>query len=45
VPEDLSPARAHQLIARAVELSRKAGASIDEDLLQRRFGGVAHVLA
>ena len=27
VPEDLSPARAHQLIARAVELSRKAGAT------------------
>jgi flagellar biosynthesis protein FlhF len=45
VPEDLSPARAHRLIARAVELSRKAGASADEDLLQRRFGAVAHVLA
>jgi flagellar biosynthesis protein FlhF len=45
VPEDLSPARAHQLIARAVELSRKAGASADEDLLQRRFGSVAHALA
>ena len=34
VPEDLSPARAHQLIARAVELSKKAGAHADEDLLQ-----------
>jgi flagellar biosynthesis protein FlhF len=45
VPEDLSPARAHRLIARAVELSRKAGASADEDLLQRRFGAVAHMLA
>jgi flagellar biosynthesis protein FlhF len=45
VPEDLSPARAHRLIARAVELSRKAGAHADEDLLQRRFGGIAHVLA
>jgi len=45
VPEDLSPARAHRLIARAVELSRKAGASADEDLLQRRFGAVAHALA
>jgi flagellar biosynthesis protein FlhF len=45
VPEDLSPARAHQLIARAVELSRKAGASADEDLLRRRFGAVAHALA
>jgi flagellar biosynthesis protein FlhF len=45
VPEDLSPARAHRLIARAVELSRKAGATADEDLLRRRFGAVAHVLA
>ncbi len=45
VPEDLSPARAHQLIARAVELSRKAGATADEDLLRRRFGAVAHAIA
>lgn len=45
VPEDLSAARSHQLIARAVELSRKAGATADEDLLQRRFGAVARVLA
>lgn len=45
VPEDLSPARAHQLIARAVDLARKSGASADEDLLRRRFGAVAHALA
>lgn len=45
VPEDLNPARAHQLIARAVELARKSGATPDEDLLQRRFGAVAHALA
>lgn len=45
VPEDLAPARAHQLIARAVELSRRTGASADEDLLRRRFGAVAHALA
>lgn len=45
VPEDLAPARAHQLIARAVDLSRKAGASADEDLLRRRFGAVAHAIA
>lgn len=45
IPEDLSAARSHQLIARAVELSRKAGAMADEDLLQRRFGSVARVLA
>lgn len=45
VPEDLAPARAHHMIARAVELSRRAGATADEDLLQRRFGAVAHALA
>jgi flagellar biosynthesis protein FlhF len=45
VPEDLSAARAHQLIARAVDLPRKAGAHADEDLLRRRFGSVAHALA
>jgi flagellar biosynthesis protein FlhF len=45
VPEDLNPARAHQVVARAVELTRRAGARADEDLLQRRFGGVAHALA
>lgn len=45
VPEDLTPARAHQLVARAVDLARRAGASADEDLLRRRFGAVAHALA
>jgi flagellar biosynthesis protein FlhF len=45
IPEDLMPARAHQIIAKAVDLSRRAGASPDEDLLQRRFGAVAHALA
>ncbi len=45
VPEDLAPARAHQLIARAVELSRRSGAMADEELLHRRFGGMAHALA
>jgi flagellar biosynthesis protein FlhF len=45
VPEDLCPARSHQLIARAVDLAKKAGANADEDLLQRRFGAVAHALA
>ena len=45
VPEDLAPARAHQLIARAVDLARKSGASADEDLLRRRFGSVAHAIA
>lgn len=45
IPEDLQVARAHQLIVRAVELARRSGASADEDLLRRRFGGVAHALA
>lgn len=45
VPEDLHAARSHQLIARAVDLAKKAGAHADEDLLQRRFGNVAHALA
>lgn len=45
IPEDLLPARAHQIIAKAVDLSRRAGAAPDEDLLQRRFGAVAHALA
>ncbi len=45
IPEDLGPARSHRLVARAVELARRSGASADEDLLQRRFGGVAHALA
>lgn len=45
IPEDLVPARAHQLVVRAVTLAEKSGASADEDLLQRRFGGLAHALA
>jgi flagellar biosynthesis protein FlhF len=39
VPQDIEVARAHQLIARAVTLARRSGASVDEDLLARRFGG------
>lgn len=45
IPEDLSAARAHQLVARAVELARRSGAQTDEELLTLRFGGVAHALA
>ncbi|MEP7311463.1 MAG: flagellar biosynthesis protein FlhF [Pseudomonadota bacterium] len=45
IPEDLSPARAHQLVSRAVQLARIAGATAGEDLLTRRFGGVAHDIA
>jgi flagellar biosynthesis protein FlhF len=43
--EDIKPARAHQLVVRALQLSRTAGAAADEDLLSRRFGGVSHALA
>jgi flagellar biosynthesis protein FlhF len=42
IPEDLAPARAHQLVARAVFLARSSDASVGEELLVRRFGGVAH---
>ena len=45
IPEDLRPARAHQLIARAVELARESGANADEDLLAHRFGGNQHATA
>jgi flagellar biosynthesis protein FlhF len=43
--EDIKPARAHQLVVRALQLARTSGAAADEDLLSRRFGGVSHALA
>ncbi len=42
IPEDLAPARAHQLVARAVFLARSADTTVGEEFLVRRFGGVAH---
>jgi len=45
IPEDLRPARAHQLVARAVELARVAHACADDDLLARRYGGSVHAAA
>lgn len=45
IPEDLMPARAHQMVARAVELARRSGAQADEEVLTLRFGGVAHAIA
>ena len=45
VPEDLRPARALELVSRAVQLARATGAAADEDLLRRRYGDVAHALA
>src|SRR5580704_3383612 len=38
IPEDLKPVRAHQLAARAIELSRQAQTCADDDLLARRYG-------
>jgi flagellar biosynthesis protein FlhF len=45
VPEDLRPARALELVSSAVQMAQVSGAAADEDLLRRRFGGVAHALA
>ncbi len=45
IPDDLRPARAHQLVARAVELARQAQSCADDDLLARRYGGAVHVAA
>jgi flagellar biosynthesis protein FlhF len=42
IPEDLAPARAHQLVARAVFLARSTDTTVGEEVLVRRFGGVAH---
>jgi flagellar biosynthesis protein FlhF len=44
IPEDLAPARAHQLVARAVLLARTHDASAGDELLARKFGGVASVI-
>jgi flagellar biosynthesis protein FlhF len=45
VPDDLRPARSHQLVARAVERARNSGVHADEDLLVRRFGGKLNAAA
>jgi len=45
IPEDLRPARGHQLVARAMELARASGASIDAELLAQHFGGQLHAAA
>lgn len=42
IPEDLCPARAHQLVVRAAELARHSDLEADEDLLAQRFGGEIH---
>jgi flagellar biosynthesis protein FlhF len=38
IPDHLRPARAHQLVARAIELSRQAQGCADDELLARRYG-------
>jgi flagellar biosynthesis protein FlhF len=45
IPDDLKPARAHQLAARAIELSRQAQTCADDDLLARRYGRAVHAAA
>lgn len=42
VPEDLSPARSHSLVSRAVEIASHNGATADDEVMQRRIAGVAH---
>jgi flagellar biosynthesis protein FlhF len=45
IPEDIRPARAHQLIARAIELARQSQVNADDDLLARRYGRNIHAAA
>jgi flagellar biosynthesis protein FlhF len=45
IPEDLAPARAQVLVSRAAQLARDSSAVACEDLLARRFGGIAHGIA
>ena len=39
VPEDLSPARSHVLVSRAVEIASHNGATADDEVMQRRISG------
>jgi flagellar biosynthesis protein FlhF len=39
IPDDLRPARAHQLVARGIELARQGQGRADDELLARRYGG------
>jgi flagellar biosynthesis protein FlhF len=43
VPEDLEPARAHALVARAVDIAHRNHATPDDETMQRRISGVDHV--
>jgi flagellar biosynthesis protein FlhF len=43
VPEDLAPARSHQLVSRAVEIASHNGNSADDETMQRRMtAGARH---
>src|SRR5688572_26512046 len=42
VPEDLSPARSHSLVSRAVEIASRNGSTADDEVMQRRISGVTH---
>jgi flagellar biosynthesis protein FlhF len=39
VPEDLSPARSHTLVSRAVEIASHNGSTADDEVMQRRMSG------
>jgi flagellar biosynthesis protein FlhF len=39
VPEDLAPARAHQLVSKAVEIASHNGNVADDEVMQRRISG------
>ncbi len=43
VPEDLEPARAHGLVARAVDIAHRNNATPDDETMQRRISGAEHV--
>jgi flagellar biosynthesis protein FlhF len=45
IPDDLRPARAHQLVARAVDLARQSKICADDEVLARRYGADVHAAA
>ena len=45
IPEDLRPARSHQLVVQATELARCSQSSVDEELLAHRYGGSVNAAA
>lgn len=45
IPDDLRPARSHQLVVQATELARRSQSSVDEELLAHRYGGSVNAAA